>query len=71
MREIPVDPTLLKASDHNWSTFYQHQGFLELVRSQDKVVSVTFDDGKTAVLMGMAAQISMREHRTVSLSELQ
>ena len=31
---IPVDPTLLDAGDHNGSTFYQHRGFLELVRGQ-------------------------------------
>lgn len=71
VREIPVDPRLLEAGDHNGSTFYQHQGFLELVRGQRNVAAVNLNDGKLAVLMGMAAQISMQEHRAVALSELQ
>ena len=70
LREIPVDPTLLEAGDHNGSTFYQHQKFLELVRGERNAPEVSLNDGKMAVLMGMAAQISMREHRTVSLTEI-
>ena len=70
LREIPVDPTLLEAGDHNGSTFYQHQKFLELVRGERDAPVVSLNDGKMAVLMGMAAQISMREHRTVSLTEI-
>lgn len=70
LREIPVDPTLLEAGDHNGSTFYQHQKFLELVRGERDAPEVSLNDGKMAVLMGMAAQISMREHRTVSLTEI-
>ena len=31
-REIPVDPTLLEAGDHNGSTYFQHLEFLHLVR---------------------------------------
>merc|ERR1739841_452081 len=30
----PVDPTILEAGDHNGSTFYQHRGFLEMVRGE-------------------------------------
>ena len=70
LREIPVDPTLLEAGDHNGSTFYQHQKFLELVRGQRSAPDVSIHDGKMAVLMGMAAQISIAEKRTVSMSEL-
>ena len=69
-RDIPVDPNILDAGDHNGSTFYQHQKFLELVRGQRDEPEVSFNDGKMAVLMGMAAQISMAEHRSVSMSEL-
>jgi len=70
LREIPVDPKLLEVGDHNGSTFYQHQKFLELVRGERDAPEVSLNDGKMAVLMGMAAQISMREHRTVSLTEI-
>ena len=69
VKEIPVDPALLSAGDHNGSTFYQHQGFLELVRGQRSAPDVSLRDGLAAVLMGMAAQIALSEHRTVEMSE--
>jgi hypothetical protein len=69
VKEIPVDPTLLSAGDHNGSTFYQHQGFLELVRGARDAPDVTLHDGLVAVLMGKAAQISLKEHRTVEMRE--
>lgn len=56
-QEVPVDPTLLEAGDHNGSTFYQHQGFARTARGlQEPEVSLT--DGWWAVAMGMAAQQS-------------
>ncbi|MFV1496102.1 Gfo/Idh/MocA family oxidoreductase [Phaeobacter sp. JH20_02] len=69
-QEIPVDPELLEAGDHNGSTFYQHQKFLELVRGERATPEVTLHDGRMAVLMGMAAQISIAERRSVEISEL-
>lgn len=70
VREIPVDPALLAAGDHNGSTFYQHQKFIELVRGERDGPEVSFNDGKMAVLMGLAAQISMKEGRVVAMDEL-
>ena len=64
--EIPVDPTLLAAGDHNGSTFYQHQRFNAVVRGEG-VVEVTADDGAKAVAMGMAAQESARTGQAVLL----
>lgn len=55
--EIPVDPDLLEAGDHNGSTFYQHQKFLQVLRGEAEV-EVTFEDGLKAVQMGQAAQDS-------------
>ncbi len=69
VREIPVDPELLEAGDHNGSTFYQHARFLALVRGEIAEPEVTLDDGWAAVGMGLAAQISIREGRSVLLSE--
>ncbi|NSX55435.1 Gfo/Idh/MocA family protein [Sulfitobacter algicola] len=66
VREIPVDPNLLEAGDHNGSTFYQHLRFLEVVRGQGRV-EVTLDDGAKAVAMGLAAQQSAIEGRVVKL----
>ncbi len=69
LREIPVDPALLAAGDHNGSTFYQHQGFAEVVRGERTQPDVTLNDGKIAVQMGMAAQRSIAEKRVVEMSE--
>lgn len=64
--EIPVDPTILEAGDHNGSTFYQHQRFNAVVRGEG-VVEVTADDGMRAVAMGLAAQQSARTGQAVTL----
>lgn len=64
--EIPVDPTLLAAGDHNGSTFYQHQKFNDVVRGIGDV-EVSADDGMRAVAIGLAAQESARTGRAVDL----
>ncbi|MEL6960283.1 MAG: Gfo/Idh/MocA family oxidoreductase [Pseudomonadota bacterium] len=64
--DIPVDPTLLEAGDHNGSTFYQHQRFNAVVRGQGGV-EVTLSDGAAAVAIGLAAQESAAEGRVVTL----
>ena len=63
--EIPVDPALLEAGDHNGSTFYQHQRFLAVVR-QGRAVEVSLNDGIWAVRMGQAAQESGRLGQAVT-----
>lgn len=64
--DIPVDPALLAAGDHNGSTFYQHQGFARAaIRAQAPEVSLT--DGWWAVAMGLAAQQSAMTGEAVSL----
>ncbi len=67
VREAPVDPLLLAAGDHNGSTFYQHQRFLELVRGERDAPEVSFDDGLWAVRMGLAAQESAATGQAVTL----
>ncbi|MBW4710697.1 Gfo/Idh/MocA family oxidoreductase [Roseobacter sp. YSTF-M11] len=66
-QEVPVDPALLAAGDHNGSTFYQHQRFLEVMRGERPVPDVSFDDGLWAVRMGMAAQRSAETGQAVAL----
>ncbi len=65
-REIPVDPALLEAGDHNGATFYQHQRFLEVVRGKE-APQVGFRDGAVAVAVGLAAQMSASTGQAVSL----
>ncbi|WP_299283847.1 Gfo/Idh/MocA family oxidoreductase [uncultured Tateyamaria sp.] len=63
--DIPVDPTLLEAGDHNGSTFYQHQRFVALVRGETARPDVSLNDGWAAVAMGIAAQESARTGQAV------
>jgi myo-inositol 2-dehydrogenase/D-chiro-inositol 1-dehydrogenase len=63
---IPVDPDLLEAGDHNGSTFYQHQKFIDVVRGTT-MPEVSLADGWAAVAMGLAAQESMRTGLPVPL----
>jgi predicted dehydrogenase len=64
--EIPVDPTLLDAGDHNGSTFYQHQKFQQVVLNKT-TPEVSLSDGLLAVQMGMAAQQSAMTAQAVEL----
>lgn len=64
--ELPVDPTLLAAGDHNGSTFFQHKRFCAAIRGEGPI-EVTADDGWRAVVMGMAAQRSA--HEGVAIAE--
>ncbi len=64
--DIPVDPIILDAGDHNGSTFYQHVRFLELVRSGG-LAEVTLDDGARAVALGLAAQAAAMSGEAVHL----
>ncbi len=66
-KDIPVDPRLLEAGDHNGSTFYQHEGFLALVRGQRSTPEVSLRDGMWAVKTGLAAQEALEKGCTVSL----
>ena len=65
-KEIPVDPTILAAGDHNGSTFYQHQKFVDMVRNGEQP-EVSLNDGMWAVRMGQAAQESARTGQAIIL----
>ncbi|RUS58957.1 gfo/Idh/MocA family oxidoreductase [Pseudorhodobacter sp. E13] len=67
--EVPVDPSLLAAGDHNGSTFYQHRGFADVV-AHGGTPEVGLKDGWWAVAMGIAAQISAAEGRVIGAEEL-
>jgi predicted dehydrogenase len=67
--DIPVDPKILDAGDHNGSTFYQHEGFVAVVRGERAIVEVSLEDGRRAVEMGLAAQQSARIGQAVLLRD--
>ncbi|MEM1429848.1 MAG: Gfo/Idh/MocA family oxidoreductase [Pseudomonadota bacterium] len=64
--DVPVDPTLLEAGDHNGATFYQHVRFNAVVRGEG-AVEVSLRDGWAAVAMGLAAQESAATGQAVTL----
>jgi predicted dehydrogenase len=64
--DIPVDPTMLEAGDHNGSTFYQHARFLEVVKNGG-TPEVTLRDGARAVEIGLAAQASAASGAAVEI----
>jgi predicted dehydrogenase len=67
--EVPVDPAILSAGDHNGSTYYQHRGFADVVLGK-RTPEVSLTDGWWAAAMGMAAQQSAAEGRVVQIGPL-
>ena len=71
VEEIDVDETILGAGDHHGSTFYQHQRFLDLVRTGHGRPEVTAQDGLWSVLVGAAAEQSVRTGQAIELESFQ
>jgi myo-inositol 2-dehydrogenase/D-chiro-inositol 1-dehydrogenase len=63
---VAVDPAILAAGDHHGATFYQHRGFLDLVRN-GTAPEVTLHDGAVAVTVGASAEESARTGEAVRL----
>ncbi|MCV0397968.1 MAG: Gfo/Idh/MocA family oxidoreductase [Rhizobiaceae bacterium] len=64
--EIITDHAILSAGDHHGSTYYQHRRFLDLVRNGG-TPEVTLEDGLKAVMIGAAAEESVRTGAPVAL----
>lgn len=64
--DIPVDPAILAAGDHNGATYYQHRKFFEVALGH-AAPEVGLDDGWAAVAMGLAAQQSAETGQAVTL----
>ena len=65
--EVPVDPKLLEAGDHNGSTFYQHEKFARVLRGGHSV-EITLQAGLKSVLIGLAAQHSIETRQSIDLT---
>lgn len=68
--DVPVDPALLAAGDHNGSTYYQHRHFADVVAKGSKP-QVGLEDGWWAVAIGKAAQLSASTGQAVGPKTLQ
>jgi len=66
-QDVPVDPALLAAGDHNGSTWYQHRGFADVVLGRRRP-AVSLRDGWWAVAMGQAAQASATTGQAVAIA---
>lgn len=66
--DVPVDPALLAAGDHNGSTFYQHQRFFQAVK-RGTPVEVSLTDGIKAAVIGLAAEHSAKTGEAVDLTQ--
>ncbi|WP_202900650.1 Gfo/Idh/MocA family protein [Sphingomonas phyllosphaerae] len=67
---IAIDPTAHAAGSHEGATYFQHLAFAQAVRGEGEV-QVTALDGLRAVQIGVAAEVSAREHRVVDIEELE
>ncbi len=66
IEDLPVDPQLLDAGDHNGATYFEHLRFAEVVRGRVRP-EVSLRDGERAVAMGLAAQDSVETGQAVEL----
>ena len=64
---VHVPEHILAAGDHHGSTFFQHEKFLDLVRSGKGDPEVSLQDGYWSVLVGEAAEESARSGQAIDL----
>ena len=66
--ELVVDDRVAHEGFHHGSSYLEHLDFLQAVRSGTPAM-VSVADGLASVAVGVAAQHSLREHRTVEIAE--
>ena len=65
--DIHTEGPIMTAGDHHGSTYFQHEGFLRMLR-EGGLPEVTVADGRRAVAIGAAAEESARTHRVIDLN---
>ena len=65
---VPVDPELLEIGHHNGATHFQHQRFLRMIMEGGQP-EITVEDGLQAVVMGAAAERSIKEGMPIILQD--
>lgn len=66
---VEVDDHVLSAGSHHGATFFQLKAFVAAALGGGKA-DVSADDGMRAVAMGIAAEVSAREKRAVTMASL-
>ncbi|TVP70836.1 MAG: gfo/Idh/MocA family oxidoreductase [Rhodobacteraceae bacterium] len=66
---VEVDAQILGAGDHHGSTYFQHTRFLDLIRTGHGQPEVSLADGYWSVLVGEAAEQSIRTHQVIDLRD--
>ena len=65
-RTVEVDEHVLRAGEHHGATYFQHEKFRRAV-IDGAPVEVTVEDGLKAVAVGLAAELSIKERRAVTV----
>jgi len=68
-RTVEVDEKLLSIGAHHGSTYFEHLGFQRAVL-EGKPVEVSLQDGLKAVMIGLAAEQSIKENRVIEIPKL-
>lgn len=68
--DIIIDEKIMKAGDHNGSTYFQHEKFLKILQSGTGEPEVTLEDGLWAVRVGEAAELSAQSGQSVLLADI-
>ncbi|AHB11088.1 Gfo/Idh/MocA family protein [Zymomonas mobilis] len=68
-QHVSVDADVLAAGSHHGATYYQLDSFIKAIRKEG-TTEVTAEDGLKAIAMGVAAEISAREKRVVTIKEV-
>ena len=66
-RTIKVQEDILKIGAHSGSTWFEHLGFVSMIKN-DLEPDVSLEDGLRAVVMGMAAEKSVKTGKEVDLT---
>lgn len=68
--DILIDEEIMRAGDHNGSTYFQHEKFLKILQTGVGEPEVTLEDGLWAVLVGEAAEHSAQTGQSVLLADI-
>ena len=69
IENIEVDKKIIEAGHHHGSTYYEHLAFLNAIKN-NSVPEVSLSDGLIAVVVGEAAEKSIKLGRLIKIEEI-